>query len=152
MKHDPFTLRIALDSAHSARGKLYLDDGETYAHEQGNMIWREFTAKPEGKGLTIQSEDLVHSSLGKAVDGVELSSYDPTNSFAKSIGLVKVERVVVLGLKSKPADVKSGDRSTLDWEWTDGVQAKGSKGGVSSILTIKNPGVHIASDWRILIS
>src|SRR3954453_8534082 len=44
MRHDPFTLRIALDKNGKARGELYLDDGETFAHWDGEIVWREFTA------------------------------------------------------------------------------------------------------------
>ena len=151
MKQDPFTLRIALDQSNSAKGRLYLDDGETYAHEKGEMVWRELTAKPVGKNFEIQNKDLVHSSLDKAADGVTLSKYDPSNSFARSIASVKVEKIVLLGLNSKPTSIKTRDGKALEWEWADGVMAKASKEGVSSILTVKNPGVHIASDWSILI-
>ena len=34
MKSDPYTLVIALDEEGSASGKLYVDDGETFAQEQ----------------------------------------------------------------------------------------------------------------------
>lgn len=47
MKKDPFTLRIALDKSSNARGELYIDDGVSYNHEQGQIVWREFkAAKP----------------------------------------------------------------------------------------------------------
>ena len=152
MKHDPFTLRVALDSSGTARGELYLDDGETYSHEKGDLVWREFDAKSDGKGLVITSKDLVHSSLDKAVDGVALATYNPKNAFANSIQSVKVERISILGLKSKPGFVKTSTGESLEWDWAEGVQAKGSKEGASSVLTIKNPGVHVVSDWSILIS
>ncbi|KAG2741021.1 glycoside hydrolase family 31 protein [Suillus brevipes Sb2] len=35
MKHDPFTLHVALDTSGNARGELYLDDGETYGCGRG---------------------------------------------------------------------------------------------------------------------
>ena len=151
MKQDPFTLRIALDQSNSAKGRLYLDDGESYAHEKGDIVWREFTAKPVDRRLEISSDDLVRSSLDKAIDGVALSKYDPLNSFAKSIASVKVEKIAVLGLNSKPTSIRTSDGTALDWEWTDGVMAKGSKEGLSSVLTIKNPNVHVVSDWSIFI-
>jgi hypothetical protein len=40
MKNDPFTLRVALDGQESARGELYLDDGD--------ILWREFLAHKTG--------------------------------------------------------------------------------------------------------
>lgn len=152
MKHDPFTLRVALDASGSARGELYLDDGESYAHEQGQIVWREFNASSQGKGLRLRSVDLVHAFPAEAVDGVELATYDASNAFAESVNRVKVERIVVLGLANKPTSIKSNDGRTLEWEYLEGVAAKGKKEGETSALTIKNPGVLVASDWDIIIS
>ncbi|KAI0706628.1 hypothetical protein C8Q76DRAFT_819052 [Earliella scabrosa] len=56
MKYDPFTLRVALNNEGAARGELYLDDGETYAHQEGKFVWREFAAeKARSKGVRISS-------------------------------------------------------------------------------------------------
>lgn len=145
-------MRVALDAAGSARGELYLDDGESYAHEQGHIIWREFNASSHGKGLRLRSVDLVHAFPAEAVDGVELATYDVANAFAESVNRVKVERIVVLGLANKPTNVKTNDGRALEWEYLEGVAAKGTKEGESSVLTIKNPGVLVASDWDIVIN
>ena len=40
---DPFTLIIALDDKQSASGSLYLDDGRSFAHEQGHFSNTTFT-------------------------------------------------------------------------------------------------------------
>ena len=58
MKKDPFTLRVALDKAGNARGELYLDDGVTFSHQQGHIVWREFKSEKQGKGFKISSHDL----------------------------------------------------------------------------------------------
>ena len=52
-KHNPFTLRVALDTAGNARSELYLDDGEMYANERGDMVWRGLIAD---KGCLLNQE------------------------------------------------------------------------------------------------
>ncbi|KAJ7840497.1 glycosyl hydrolases family 31-domain-containing protein [Mycena olivaceomarginata] len=51
MKLDPFTLRVALSKAGSARGELHLDDGVTHSHEKGQFVWREFAAQTTKKTI-----------------------------------------------------------------------------------------------------
>jgi len=153
MKLDPFTLRVALDNQSNARGELYLDDGETYAHEQGNIVWREFKAEAskKGKGITLRSLDLAAAHPGVAVDGKVPSEYKGTNDFATSISVVNVERIVILALGGKPTAVSIDRETFLEWNYHNGVAATGGKEGVASILTIENPGVLVSSDWNIVI-
>jgi mannosyl-oligosaccharide alpha-1,3-glucosidase len=155
MKKDPVTLRIALDkTGFAARGELYLDDGETYAHQQGELIWREFIASKaeKKKVLAIRSVDLVSRAGGEgAVDGVTLSAYDPQNAFARDIAGVTVERIVVLGLESRPKSVKLENGKVLQWSFNEGTSAKGKKSGTASILTIKTRDVYIVEDWSIAV-
>ena len=101
MKLDPFTLRIALDKKGSAQGELYLDDRETFSHQDGQIVWREFVAeKPDRKDkiLHVSSRDLAQEKLGEAVDGVSLKSISSSNIFSKSTESVRVERLVIIGL------------------------------------------------------
>ncbi len=149
MKHDPFTLRIALNKAGNARGELYLDDGVSYAHTEGQFIWREFKAEKQGKTVRISSTDLGSVKPAEAVDGVALATYDSNNAFAKSMDSVRVEKLVVLGLDRKPSKVQRADGSALDWSFTAGTAASEGKEGTASILVIKNPVAHIADDWAI---
>ncbi|KAF8911595.1 glycoside hydrolase family 31 protein [Gymnopilus junonius] len=152
MKKDPFTLRVALNKAGTARGELYLDDGVSYDHTKGDFIWREFTAEKTGKkGLTISSSYLGAAKPAEAIDGVALAKYNPANEFAKSIQNVRVEKVFVLGLAGKPTSVKLESGNELAWEFTPGVTSNDKKGGSPSILTIKDPKVLIGKDWSIVI-
>ena len=116
--------RIALDASGSARGELYLDDGDSYAHESGQIVWREFAAGPDGKTrsapLRIRNTDLVHAFPEEAVDGVSLATFDPQNPFAQSVAAVRVERIVLLGVAKKPENVKTSDGRMLDWEVDEG--------------------------------
>jgi len=154
MKLDPFTLRIALDKTSTARGELYLDDGETFSHQEGQIVWRKFVAeKPDKKAkrLRISSHDLAKEKPSEAVGGVELKSISPSNKFAKSIESVRVEKAVIMGLSSKPKSVKVEGGQNLEFVYDAGVAAGGKKEGQASILTIKDPGVTISKDWAIVI-
>ncbi|RDB25094.1 Neutral alpha-glucosidase AB [Hypsizygus marmoreus] len=154
MKKDPFTLRVALDKTGTARGELYLDDGETYGHEKGQFVWRELVAeKPvkKARSVRIASKDLGLRRPGEAVEGVALTAFDPGNAFAKSIGDVRVEKVVVLGLNAKPTGVRVEGGGDLVWEYTPGVAAGEKKEGTASVLSIKDPKVLVTKDWAIVI-
>lgn len=151
MKHDPFTLTIALDTAGAARGELYLDDGESYAHERGELLWREFSAAKQGKKTTIKSTDLAALRPGEAVERGALAVYDKENAFASEVGAVRVEKLVVLGLEKKPASVSLGG-TELEWTFEPGVASGASKEGAASQLVVKNPVASIAGDWEIVIS
>jgi alpha 1,3-glucosidase len=153
MKLDPFTLRVALDKTSSARGELYLDDGETFSHQDGQIVWREFVAMPDKKAKTlrISNHNLAKEKPSEAVDGIPLKSISPSNNFAKSIESVRVEKVAVMGLSSKPKSVKVEGGQDLEFVYDAGVAAGGKKEGEASILTIKDPGVAVSKDWAIII-
>ena len=151
MKRDPFTLTVALDTAGTARGELYLDDGESFAHESGQFIWREFSANKDKKTLRVASSDLAAAHPAEAVDRVALTTYDSANAYAQEIGAVRVEKLVVLGLAGKPSSVKLAGGADLDWEYISGVAADASKEDEASQLVIKNPVASIAGDWEVII-
>lgn len=152
MQRDPFTLKIALSKSGTARGELYLDDGVSYNHTQGDLIWREFSAKEHGKhGLRISSADLAAVKPDEAVDGVSLAAYNPANNFVKSVSEVRVEKVVILGLRNKPRSVKVQGGGDLVFKYTPGVAFSDKQGGSPSILEIKDPKVLIKEDWSILV-
>lgn len=147
MAHDPFTLRVALSKDGSARGDLYLDDGVTYEHEKGALVWRQFVASSAGKGVvTIKSSDLAKTNPASAA----LTVYDPANAYAQSIKEVRIEKIVVLGLKGKPSSVKLADGTELKWEYEGGASSDGSE-GAASVLTIKDPKTSIVTDWELTI-
>ena len=152
MKSDPFTLRIALDKGNAARGELYLDDGESYSHEKGQFVWREFAAAPsaKSKGVKITSRDLGAAKPTEAVDHVALAKYDGGNAYAQQIAGVRVEKIVVLGLAAKPSKVTAGGKA-LEWTFTPGLSATETKEGTASVLVIKDPKLPVTSDWEIVV-
>jgi mannosyl-oligosaccharide alpha-1,3-glucosidase len=151
MHHDPFTLRIALDRQGQARGNLYLDDGETYKHRDGELVWRAFAAERDGRLLKLTSQDLVSDRLSQTVDGVVLPRYDPTNPFAKDIQNVRVERIFVLGLSSPPKSVEMDGGEELRWDYSSGLGHAEGKEGEGGVLIIKDPKAAVIKDWSILV-
>lgn len=160
---DPFTLVVSLnkqksgsDSQVRAEGLLYLDDGQTFAYEKGDFIWRrfQFTSSKDGNHSLKSSDE--HSSRANgdsfAESSTDLVSYDPSNNgFAKDIHEVRVERVVVLGLEKSPKEVKVGGKA-IEFIWLGGKSASGGKNGKSSELILKDPKVRVSSDWIIEIA
>jgi alpha 1,3-glucosidase len=146
MKHDPFTLRVALDTTGSARGELYLDDGETYAHALGDMVWRGLVAETQGKG---KGRTVRIASVDLAAGGTGVGVYDPLNEFARSVGEVRVEKVVVVGLGTKPLSVVLENGKELEWEYTPGVGSK--KEGQPGVLVVKDPAMGVVEDWAIIV-
>lgn len=159
MKQDPFTFRIALSKQGTASGQLYLDDGESYDHEKGQLVWRKFTADKTSSSkvkkplLKISSRDMASQNPDGVVNGVALKgAYTPNNSFAESIKDVRVERLVVAGLERRPRSVRvEGESGKLVWEWVDGVGAGERGEGPASVLIVKDPRVLVVKDWVIVI-
>ena len=153
MKRDPFTLLVALSKVGTARGELYLDDGESYNHMKGQFVWREFVAEKSSKSKVLQlsSRDLGAAKPNEAVDGVALQTFDPTNEYAKSIAEVRVEKIVIVGLPAKPSSVKIQGGQELIWGYVPGIASGDKKEGVASLLVIRDPKVLIIKDWTIEI-
>ena len=80
MKFDPYTLVIALSTVGTARGELYIDDGETFDYESGAYIHRAF----EFADGVLSSRDL--GTKGKLTD-----------KYLKTMKNVGVEKIIVVG-------------------------------------------------------
>ncbi|RXK42031.1 alpha 1,3-glucosidase [Tremella mesenterica] len=157
MWQDPFTLLIALDKEGKATGELYLDDGVGYDYQSGDYVWRKFEYVSHGKSGSLKStrhegyatSPLSTTSPVKSEGKGDVKVYQENNKWAQAISHVRVERIIVLGLKTAPKMVRSSE-STLEFTWEDGVAAGGKKEGRASRLVIKNPGVGVVNDWVIV--
>jgi alpha 1,3-glucosidase len=158
MWRDPITLVVAPDSSgQAASGQLYLDDGDTFAYEKGEFVWRGFELSAAGgspSGLKLRNFD--HFSIDKVPAHLAkgLANYDATsNAWATKIADVTVDEVVVLGLPSKPSCVRLGEASTgLKFEWRDGVPAAAARrksGKKASELIVKGISAHVVKDWEL---
>ncbi|XP_072023564.1 neutral alpha-glucosidase AB-like isoform X2 [Amphiura filiformis] len=119
---DPYTLTVALDNQGLARGNLFIDDGHSFDYQAGNMLYRNFNFLNN----VLQSRTIDYN--------VKFT----TRSW--------LERVVIVGLKTKPNAVElSGtliDYQKLDFTYTPQSQS----------LVIRKPGVNMGEDWKITLS
>lgn len=158
MWKDPITLVVAMDKTGThAAGDIYLDDGDSYNFENGELVWRGFNMAALGKkSIMLESHDLVkqYKGLNKQFQGIA-ASYNPENAYARTIASVNVDDIVIYGLSSKPTCVKApGQLRGLDYEWTEGVSSgAGSRknGQVSSVLRIKGAGLPITKNWQVVL-
>jgi alpha 1,3-glucosidase len=141
MWQDPFTFIVALSKDATASGQLYLDDGVGYGYEKGEYVWRELSFL---NGV-LRSTDM------SAKASIAIAPYQEKNGWAQAIGHVKVEQLVVLGLKSEPKSVTvAGQR--VQWSYEAGAASGGKQEGTASRLTIKKPGVGVVSGWEVVIA
>jgi mannosyl-oligosaccharide alpha-1,3-glucosidase len=124
MKTDPYSLYVALDTSKKARGILYMDDEETFAHTlrdeyavatfsfDGSVISNSVTV---GKGWNSKITDLMKNSR-------------------------MVERIVLMGIETSPSSITSGDRS-IDFEYD----------AVTKVLVLRKPEVTAILEWKIKV-
>jgi alpha 1,3-glucosidase len=117
MWQDPFTLVIALSKEGEASGQLYLDDGAGYGYEKGEFVWRDLSFKDGVLRSTNRASGQSESNL---VDGV--TPYDEGNLWANAIAHVRVERIVILGMKKQTRSVTIAGES-VEWSWEGGADS-----------------------------
>jgi alpha 1,3-glucosidase len=156
MRNDPYTLTVALAKDGSAKGELYVDEGDDYSHEKGEVVWRGFEATSKKHEVILTNEDLAAKNPSSTVSGTDLATYSPNNSFAKSISTVRIEKIVLLGVgkpKSVVVEQEGGKEENLEWNFVDGMKNSGKKEGGASVLTIrgKKSALALAKGWRVII-
>ncbi|XP_068624304.1 neutral alpha-glucosidase AB [Battus philenor] len=89
MANDPFTLVVALDANNTARGSLYIDDGETYEYMNNKYIYAKIVYEPTQITYTL---------------------VDPSAQYSTRAW---VERIVIAGIKTPPktARLVQGERN-----------------------------------------
>ncbi|CAJ0962009.1 unnamed protein product, partial [Mesorhabditis belari] len=124
MKEDPLTLIIALDKNGAAKGRIYLDDMETFDYKNlNNFCISEFsyaTNSPKEAKIT-----------GKHADSN--GAFKPVNW---------VERIEVRGVPSEPSKVISSRGLTLPFAYDRDAR----------LLSIRKPGDFAGEDWTITLN
>ncbi|KAF4632530.1 hypothetical protein G7Y89_g5593 [Cudoniella acicularis] len=128
MKWDPYTLVIALNKEGSAKGELYVDDGETFDYQSGAYIHRSF----EFKDGVLASMDI--GKKGKLTD-----------KYLKTMKGVRVERIIIVGAPKE----WEGKKSVKTGKGEAGLEFHGEEGGKASWAVVRNPGVAIGENWKI---
>merc|ERR1711990_202551 len=125
MINDPYTLVVALDSKQEASGLLYMDDERTFNYKKG-LYRRRLLAFT---GSTLSSTASKESGMSK--------DFQPNN---------KVERVVVVGIATKPTSVVATDAQGKSTDLTFKYDMS------SKTLTIRKPDLLMAQDWAIKLA
>ncbi|XP_064403614.1 neutral alpha-glucosidase AB-like [Halichondria panicea] len=123
MADDPYTLLVALNTEEKAKGKLYIDDGHSYNYQKGEYLVRQFAF----------SNNQLTSSSG-----------DPAGSYVTKSWL---ERVLVVGVAKAPSSVTIQTGGT-----TNNLQFSYDDVNKNHVLTIKKPGLNIATDFTISLN
>ncbi|ODV98038.1 hypothetical protein PACTADRAFT_47860 [Pachysolen tannophilus NRRL Y-2460] len=126
MKYDPYTLTVALDKENNfAKGKLYIDDGETFNHESSN--------------------DYLIAQFEYSNNQLKSSIFTKDNSnqpLVQSLNTIKIEKIKIIGsklkYKSKKAKVSQDGK---EWE-VDLIDN-------SDHYVVRNPGVVVGKQWII---
>ena len=121
MAHDPFTVVVAADDSRHAKGRLYLDDGESFEYQQGQFAYRE---------VELQGGKELRASRVKGSAGVLKSE-------------VKVERIVLLGVpqvSSATVAVNGGASRKLE-----------TSRAVDGSFVIRKPDLPVTDNWTITL-
>ncbi|KAJ1734480.1 hypothetical protein LPJ61_001049 [Coemansia biformis] len=134
MRRDPFTLYVYVGRAGTAAGKLYVDDGESYGYASGAFIERD---------LSFANATLVSRPSARTAAGAAAAQA----SFAASMSGIRVERVVVVGLRNPLTQAtvrEGGEERTID------LHCGGSQ--VDAECVVRDPAVRIGGDWEIALA
>lgn len=128
MKYDPFTVVVSVGDEGVAGGVLYLDDGETYAYKKGEFIHRSF----------------IYNSADNTIQSANLAADTAKNKFVKSMKGVRIEKVILVGLKSSTVGKKGKVTVKSDGKtWDAKVTVEEGKNGKATVVTVRDPKVRI---------
>lgn len=122
MVNDPITITIALNKDKVAKGRLYMDDGQSFNYEKGEYIDKQFEFNKVNKGYEILMKDFNNES----------------NSFNNANDII-IERINIIGLNNCPNDVKS-DNQKLSFKC------------MNNQITIKKPNKNVGENFKILLN
>ncbi|KAI4203579.1 MAG: hypothetical protein LQ350_001769 [Teloschistes chrysophthalmus] len=151
MKHDPYTLVVALDNNLSAEGALYIDDGESFEFQSGHFVHRRFRIAPVSPSSpSSPSPNLKLESL----DLHPQPTHKNTLAFLKSIKDIRIEKIIVVGApksweSKKEVSVKEeeggkGGERKVGLLWKDGGKEGGRRWAV-----VRDPGVGVGTGWSV---
>ncbi|KAF7551461.1 hypothetical protein G7Z17_g4963 [Cylindrodendrum hubeiense] len=137
MRFDDYTLVVSVSKAGTAEGELYVDDGDSFDHEQGQYIHRKFSLSDNA----LTSVD---------VEGRDTKSIE-AGAWLKAMDEVHVDKIIIVGAPSawnqKEVQVESEGQT-----WTAKVQYHGAKGGRAAFATVGRVGAKIGADWSIKLA
>ncbi|KAK5993714.1 Glucosidase 2 subunit alpha [Cladobotryum mycophilum] len=137
MRFDDYTLVVSVSKGGVADGELYVDDGDTYQHEQGQYIYRKFSL----------SEETLTSTDAEGRDDKFLKA----GEWLKAMNEVHVDRIIIVGASAtwdqKEVQIESEGRT-----WTVSAEYHAAEKGRASFVTLGRVGARIAEDWVIKLA
>ena len=137
MHHEPLTLVVVLDAKGAAQGTYYLDDGASYAYEQG-VFAHKLVTFANGKLTCTDAAASAATAAGRA-------------AFADANG-VGIERIVLVGLPKAPkgAVVRQGAAGADPRAVEATVVPAPATAGV--VVHLKRPIANAAADWEVQLA
>lgn len=122
MHNDPYTIVVAVDDNGTAKGTLYIDDGETYKYKSNDYLY-------------IQLEFANNTLKAKFID-----------KKAHFSSKAWIERIVILGLNKKltsetTIESKSLGKQTLKYSNDDSW----------NVIVVRKPGVPVSEEWTLTL-
>lgn len=134
MRFDDYTLVVTASKSGLAEGELYVDDGDSFEHEQGQYIHRKFSMS----GNTLTSIE---------ANGRDNKSIKP-GKWLKAMDEVHIDKIIIVGVSSawntKEVQVESEGKT-----WTAKVQYHAAQEGRAAYATVGRVGAKIGEDWAI---
>lgn len=135
MKYDDYTLVIVIGKDGSARGELYVDDGESFDFEQGQFIHRVF----EFKQLLLTSESAVKNDGEAVKEGDWMKRYHD----------VSFDKIILVGApsswegKTEVPVTSEGKTHKVRMDFYKG------EGGRAPFAVLGRLGVRVGADWEV---
>ncbi|CAG9463759.1 unnamed protein product [Pedinophyceae sp. YPF-701] len=134
MAHDPVTLVVSLGADGAAQGKLYMDDGSSFAFLRGEYVDLEVRATTAGKRITVAATR-VGGNAGYAAGGVV------------------VDRVVVLGAEGGEwgVETKGAGDGAPDVERGPVWVGRGSDAPATAVV-VRRAGLPVSGGWEVTLT
>jgi len=132
MHHEPLVLVVAVDAQGKAEGRLYLDDGESYAFEAGHYA---------DKLITLANGNL------ESRDVAEVPAQAAARDAFRAANRVSIERIILVGLPAAPQAaelVEGAERRPLE------VASSTTRDG-TVVVHLKKPVANAAVDWQVVL-
>ena len=127
MKKDPYSIYVALDPSLKASGSLYMDDEETFGHDnRDEFALASFEADFNG-AATIKNTLFSGAGWSEQLQQMQADRM--------------IERIVVMGVATAPKAITNA-KTTLEFEYI--ADAK--------VLVIRKPSVSALQEWEITIA
>jgi len=133
MVHDPYTIVIAPSSKGLAEGEIYVDDGSTFAYEDGDFAWRQVSLETGGIIRCGAHPTRPVGSADAAERVAELKA--------------RVERIVLYGVTKAPQKVAIRLGAAAAEQELSFTHDAGKR-----VLTIRKPDAPICEDWSVHIT